>query len=226
MLADTLGESPVDLYAELNSEINAALAVIESEEGEDGDSARPAPAGDVLRIKVGIAGAKPPIWRRLEVPAATKLDRLHHILQTAFGWTDSHLHAFETGRRSWGAPSSGPALEGTVLRRRGLGDLAGAPGDVLTYVYDFGDDWVHTIEVEDRFPAVPGETYPRCTAGRRAGPREDSGGVPGYEHLLSVLADPGHPEHAEMSEWAGPLDPAAFDRETLNRHLAGYAVAR
>lgn len=206
LLADTLGEEPVELYAGQGPE----------------DDAQPVPTSDILRIKVTIAGTKPPIWRRLEVPAATNLARLHAVLQAAFGWDDAHLHAFETGHRSWGEGPAGRRLEGPTLRRTSLDAVAGSPGDQLTYVYDFGDDWVHSIHVEDRLTPADDATYPRCTAGRRAGPPEDCGGVPGYEHLLSVLADPQHPEHEDLSEWAGPVDPAAFDRDALNRALGRF----
>ncbi len=56
-------------------------------------SAGPAP---IYQAKVGLRGAKPPIWRRLLVPADVSLARLHDVIQTAFGWEDSHMHMFET----------------------------------------------------------------------------------------------------------------------------------
>lgn len=62
-------------------------------------SDRPAP---VYQIKVGLRGATPPIWRRLEVPADISLARLHTVIQIAFGWDDSHLHVFETPYGSFG----------------------------------------------------------------------------------------------------------------------------
>jgi Plasmid pRiA4b ORF-3-like protein len=170
---------------------------------------------EVLRLKVSLAWSKPPIWRRLEVPATMTLADLHHTIQTAFGWTDSHLHAFEIdagGRRP-------RTLEGPLLNRAKLSSVLGAPGGRVDYVYDFGDNWVHTVVVEERLPAVDGEVYPRCTAGRRAGPPEDSGGVPGYERLLEILANPADPEHEELAEWAGPIDPARFDRAAVNAAL-------
>jgi hypothetical protein len=51
-------------------------------------------AAQVYQIKVTLKGSKPPIWRRLLVSPATRLDELHVILQLAMGWTDSHLHHF------------------------------------------------------------------------------------------------------------------------------------
>ncbi len=184
-----------------------------------GEAAEPAPAADtadVLRIKVTIQGTKPPVWRRLEVPATITLARLHKVLQTAFGWTNSHLHGFEfdQGLRR---PT---AIKDAMLRRTRLGSVAGAVGDTLVYRYDYGDDWAHLIKVEDRFAAKEGSTYPTCTGGRRAGPPEDCGGVPGYAMLLDALADPGHPDRDELAEWLpSGFDPAEFNRDRVNAAL-------
>lgn len=45
-------------------------------------------------IRVDLKGFKPPIWRRLQIPAKLSYQQLHRILQVAFGWEDSHLHSF------------------------------------------------------------------------------------------------------------------------------------
>jgi Plasmid pRiA4b ORF-3-like protein len=37
----------------------------------------------VHRVKVSLYGAKPPVWRRLEIPSAMPLDRVHAVLQVA-----------------------------------------------------------------------------------------------------------------------------------------------
>ena len=52
-----------------------------------------------LRVRVDLDDIRPPIWRRLDLASDLPLDALHHILQSAFGWTDSHLHAFTAGGR-------------------------------------------------------------------------------------------------------------------------------
>lgn len=94
----------------------------------------------------------------------------------------------------------------------------------ISYVYDFGDGWDHQVLVEKLLDRQPGTKYPRCIGGRRAAPPEDCGGIGGYEELLETLADPTHPEHAEMLEWLGldnaeRFDPAAFDKQAVTESL-------
>ena len=55
---------------------------------------------EIARIKVTLKGIRPPIWRRLEVPAAMSMARLSDVVLAAFGWSNSHLHEFEIGKRS------------------------------------------------------------------------------------------------------------------------------
>jgi hypothetical protein len=43
----------------------------------------------VHRVKVSLYGAKPPVWRRLEIPSAMPLNLMHAVLQVAFDWHDS-----------------------------------------------------------------------------------------------------------------------------------------
>jgi len=185
-----------------------------------------AAAGNVHRVKITLRGSKPPIWRRLEIPSGVTLDQLHEIIQRAFGWDGSHLWAFETRAGTYGIPD--PEFGHRSATAATLADLAKRKGSRLRYVYDFGDDWVHDIEVEAVLPAEPGVAYPRCVTGRRACPPEDCGGIWGYAQLLDVLADPSHEDHQNMLEWLGlqspeQLDPAAFGRTDVNEALADFA---
>ncbi|MEU3453454.1 plasmid pRiA4b ORF-3 family protein [Micromonospora sp. NPDC006766] len=182
-------------------------------------SAGPAP---IYQIKVGLRGARPPIWRRLEVPADVSLARLHELIQSAFDWDDSHLHVFETAYGSFGRPNAelGHRAESRVT----LEQVAPAAGDKLRYTYDFGDDWEHDIVVEKVLDRDASVAYPRCVGGRRAAPPEDCGGVRGYAELVEVLADPTHPEHGDRLDWLGldspaDFDPARFDAKAVTETL-------
>ena len=163
----------------------------------------------IYQIKVSLRGAKPPIWRRLEVPGDTSLAALHDILQIAFDWDDSHLHVFETPYGLFGVadPELGHRSENPVT----LEQVAPATGDKVTYTYDFGDDWEHEILVEKIADPQPLAGYPRCTGGRRAAPPDDCGGIWGYHQLIDVIADPAHPDHQQSLEWLGLDTPADFD---------------
>jgi hypothetical protein len=183
-------------------------------------------AAPIYGIKVGLRGAKPPIWRRIELSADTTLARLHRIIQVAFGWDDSHLHVFETSYGEFGVADRelGHRAEGPVT----LEQVAPAEGDRISYLYDFGDSWLHEIEVEAVLDRDASVKYPRCTGGRRAAPAEDSGGIWGYEEVVAILADPSHPEHEERLEWLGldsaaDFQPARFDAAEVTRALGTIA---
>ncbi len=181
---------------------------------------RPAP---VYQIKVGLRGAKPPISRRLEVPADISLARLHIIIQVAFGWDDSHLHVFETPYGSFGTTDAqlGHRAEAPVT----LEQVAPAVNSKIRYTYDFGDDWEHDILVEKVFDRNETTAYPRCTSGRRAAPPEDCGGIWGYAELVEILNDPDHPEHQDRLEWLGLDNPAGFAPDRFDAQAVTRALS-
>ena len=63
------------------------------------------PAHVQLQLKITLLDIRPAIWRRLLVPAKLKLPQFHTALQRAFGWTNSHLHAFRIEEDSYQAAS-------------------------------------------------------------------------------------------------------------------------
>lgn len=172
----------------------------------------------IHQLKVTLLGLRPPIWRRILVPGNFSLARLHDILQTAMGWTDSHLHVFMADGRSFGEPD--PELEFENERNWRLNQLLKLPKDKMVYEYDFGDNWQHQVLLEKILEPEPGVRYPVLIAGKRAAPPEDVGGVFGYAEFLDAIADPNHPEHEEYLDWVGEeFDPEAFDVEEANRAL-------
>jgi len=187
-------------------------------------------SGSIYRLKISIRDIRPPVWRRIEIPGDASLGVLHNVLQTAFGWTDSHLHQFEIGDSCFGgADPYGGETWGPPVRDEGqarLNEVVGRRKRFL-YEYDFGDSWEHEILIEKVLSAEPGATYPRCTAGRRACPPEDCGGPWGYADLLAAVADPDDSEHADMLEWLDPeFDPEEFDRDAVNAALRHYQTGR
>ncbi len=180
----------------------------------------------IYQIKVTIEGSKPPIWRRLLVPANLNLGDLHQILQVAMGWTDSHLHQFLVGEKTYGTPD--PNMDWTLDEDRvKLAQIVTGEKFKFRYEYDFGDSWLHAILVEKILPAEPGKPYPICVKGKGNCPPEDCGGIWGFYDFVEAMANPKHPEHKNLKEWyGGDFDPEAFDIDEVNRILTGGGVSR
>jgi hypothetical protein len=159
----------------------------------------PAP---VYRLRIDLKGAKPPIWRRIEIPGDLSLAALHDAIQTVFEWEGYHLHVFETAYGDFGDGDVdlGHGLDSEVT----IEQVLTGPGAKLTYVYDYGDYWEHVVRVERTYQGDPDVHYPRCIGGRRAAPPEDCGGLWEYQESLREHGDAG----ADV-----------FDRDELNRRL-------
>lgn len=164
----------------------------------------------------------PLVWRRITFPVEGTLKALHEALQAAMGWQNSHLWDFECGDKRYGIPDPGwgPADAKNVR----LQTLLGRGLRYFLYTYDMGDCWQHGITIEAVVPAKDGETAPRLIDGAGRCPPEDVGGLPGFESFLAILADPTHPEHAELLEWhGGPFDPTTFEFETAAARISALA---
>jgi hypothetical protein len=171
-------------------------------------------------VKVTLRDIRPPIWRRLEIPADMSLSALHRVLQAAMGWSDCHLHQFVHNGTYYGVPDREFGMRLVSERRTRLGDLLHRPQDRLSYEYDFGDNWTHELLLESITDAAAGVRYPRVVAGKRACPPEDVGGFPGYASFLDAIRDPAHEEHSTMIEWVGgDFDPEEFDLAAANGRL-------
>jgi hypothetical protein len=182
----------------------------------------------VYQIKVTLNDSKPPIWRRVLVEDTTTLSKLHTILQTVMGWTDSHLHQFIINDEFYGEPDDEFSdIETKNEKRYHLNQFVERKGFKFIYEYDFGDSWEHTLLIEAILPIEKGAVYPRCIEGKRACPPEDVGGVWGYEDFQKVIADPQDPEYEQMMEWLGvKFDPERFNLDHVNEGLRHPRRAR
>ena len=170
-------------------------------------------------IKVELKGIEPPVWRTLQVPSRTSLLKLHRILQRAMGWTNSHLHRFEIDGKHYGEPGTEWDMEVLDSRKMNLEKIFFNGTKSFVYEYDLGDGWKHDVTIMGTVE-VEGKEQVACTAGARACPPEDCGGVGGYYQLLVAISDPDHEEHDTMLEWVGgKFDPNAFDISAADRDL-------
>ena len=71
-----------------------------------------------------------------------------------------------------------------------LDEAVQVPGEILSYVYDYGDNWELTLRLESVLPAAPGTPSAVAVDGRRAAPPEDCGGCRTADDLAEVLEDP------------------------------------
>ena len=179
----------------------------------------------IYQFKITLKGTDPPIWRRIQVKDCT-LDKLHEHIQTAMGWTNSHLHQFTIGGVTYGDPEL--LLEGFEDDPEIVDSLETPVSQIVPedgkrlrfeYEYDFGDGWKHEILFEGYPQTEKGARYPLCVEGERACPPEDVGGVYGYEEYLEAMADFKHKRHREFSDWNGPFDAEAFDASVATMRM-------
>ncbi len=196
----------------MNGYIETTTRVVEDSQGIGA-----IPASERLyQFKITLKDSQPPIWRRIQVKDGS-LDKLHERIQTAMGWTNSHLHQFEINGERYGDPEllddgfeDFHCVDSTTTK---ISEIVPQDGErfVFLYEYDFGDNWEHEIVFEGCLRAESGQRYPVCVEGERACPPEDVGGVWGYAEYLEALADPKHEQHDDFVEWGGDFDSEEFD---------------
>jgi hypothetical protein len=181
----------------------------------------------LYQFKITLQDVQPLIWRRIQVKDCT-LDKLHAHIQTATGWTNSHLHQFMIegvlygdlelfleGFRNWNDPKVVNSLETRIS------EILPEDGDRFRfeYEYDFGDGWEHEILFEGCLKAEKGKRYPLCLEGERACPPEDVGGPDSYQGYLETLSHTDHEQWEEFSKWRGPWRPEHFDAEAATKRM-------
>lgn len=151
-----------------------------------------------------------PCKRRIIVPDNLSFYQFHNVLQECFGWKDCHLHQFVVEADTMGFPAKiiqphweeseeFPRVQVQSSTDVILRDVFSSRKRIV-YEYDFGDGWIHTVEL-CRVIDDCREPYPHCILAVGDAPMEDCGGPDGFEYVKQVLKDPDHLEHREISEW-------------------------
>jgi hypothetical protein len=209
--------------------LQALLVVIGEEEEENDDDNEF--SSKAFQFKVQLQGiTKPPVWRRLVIPANFTFYQFHQVIQTAFGWTGSHLYEFKESGNKWLSYTigecfekdlDGPDDDATEVK---LHRVFKEERDSFIYTYDFGDDWKHRIVLEKIIDIGPGEPF--CVDGKGACPPEDCGGVYEYLYIKKILSEnPDSAEAKQYREWLGLKkgqsweDVHTFDMKKTNEHL-------
>jgi hypothetical protein len=158
--------------------LHAASKVLEDSQGIGSIPA----AERLYQFKITLVDSKPPIWRRIQVRDCT-LDKFHERIQTAMGWTNSHLHQFRINDESYGDPEllddgfedEEDCIDSTEIK---ISEIVPRNGKRFRfwYEYDFGDGWEHELLFEGCLAAEKGQRYQGVV------PREEP-------HLAGCLKD-------------------------------------
>lgn len=171
----------------------------------------------------------PSVWRRLIVPEQFTFFRFHKAIQAVFGWENTHLFQFSPKGYNSSPVISVPNSEWdeepvSDSKKIKLSEVFNKPRQKFTYLYDFGDDWIHIITLEK----ITEENIIRgnCIDGQGACPPEDCGGAWGYENLKAVLNDRKHPEYKRMKEWLGLSKNQTWNAQEFDMEKAQKAVKK
>jgi hypothetical protein len=113
----------------------------------------------------------PGICRTIAIRGDQTLEDLHHAIFAAFDREDEHMYEFQFGKgprdpegpryvlpmaaeEDWGPPVAGVVTETTI------DSLNLTTASRFGYWFDFGDDWMHQINVEAIADEVPPGDYP------------------------------------------------------------------
>ncbi len=159
----------------------------------------------IYQLKISIRNAKPTIWRRILIRSDSSLEDLHDFIQEIFNWGGYHLHQFIfTNKQPFqrticiGSIQDREEQEGPIV---GYGDfeyyedeltieqILGSERKTISYLYDFGDNWDHKIQLETTYPLDVNEGIylPICIKAVRMAPLEDFGGIFNFSRFLQYL---------------------------------------
>ena len=197
-------------------------------------------------LKITLQGSsKPPIWRKIKLSEDTTFEDLHYIIQESFGWENSHLAEFTP--KGFGSypvisvssigfffdnhdddtsdPKTFPMGDKYDAEDIKLKDYFKKPKQKMVYIYDFGDNWTHIIELVEITDEK--QDYPVCVSGKGSNLTEDCGGIWGFYNMVEAVNDPNHPDHEDVMDWLDmeegeKWDLNKFDIEELNEVLMGF----
>ena len=179
-------------------------------------------------LKISLAYIEPEISRTVCVPADITLGKLHIVIQIVMDWENYHLHEFEINKRIY---SDDPKqLMGSIQEKvykesnYRLSDLIDRKGKKFTYLYDYGDSWLHELKLIDKnFKLPQGQAEIFCLEGHRASPLEDIGGVGGYYNLCDALENPEETEYDYLlGTFGDEFDSEYVDLGAINSELQLY----
>ena len=176
----------------------------------------------ILTFHLHLIGTEPLVTRTFKVSTKTTMYELHHIIQVVMGWTNSHLYQFNVGAEVIADTRMVDDELGPVTDVKGVmvTQVFSHVGNTVTYEYDFGDGWMHHLELVEISTHPIDEVLPQIFGGENACPPEDCGGTYIYKDLKEILMNPKHPEYKSTKRWVGSkFDPMVCDLKTIQQKL-------
>jgi hypothetical protein len=131
---------------------------------------------EVGELRIRLCAISQLIWRRLLIRSDTSIADLHHLIQRAFGWTDSHLRRFVIHGKAYGIASLGGISFSDDPQQVRLADFCFRPNERFAYEYDFHDPRRYEIRLEQILSFDPTQPHPVCIGGALSAPPEECGG--------------------------------------------------
>lgn len=183
-------------------------------------------ANHILELKITLLDTKPTVHRTIQIEPNRTFFDLHVAIQIAFNWTNSHLHSFEVDSEEIGMKDIENEFgdEDEILDEQiiTLGEKIQTLKQKFFYIYDFGDNWEHKIELV-KLVESKNSFYPRCVRGANNTPPDDCGGVGGFQIFKEAMGDKKHPEHKEFKKWYGRLfDEEYFSLSEINEEFKEF----
>ncbi len=150
------------------------------------------------QLKISLKDIKPPIWRRIIVPAGLSFAQFTLIVNSVFEWEGYHLSDYYFGKVcevvTNDTENNDFSLsfmdEPTVLDSATtiIDDYFDMKMDAV-YTYDFGDNWEHKIHVEEILDDYD-KNYAQVIKFKGDAPIEDCGGVWGFNDNPELNSEP------------------------------------
>ena len=176
---------------------------------------------NVYQFKVSLKYTAPEIWRSIQIPESYTFYDFHVAIQDAMGWTDSHLHMFRMKTLGGSpivihSPYVDPELEDDdflIDTEIFIKDYLSVQNDIVLYEYDFGDSWLHEIQLEKIVVKETNKRYPLCLGGKLSCPPEDCGSIPGYNACVKAWEKKDNSDG--LLDWFEDWEPDSFDSKKV-----------
>ncbi len=122
---------------------------------------------EIYTFKVSLKES-PEVWRKIETKGSQTLHHLHKAILKAYEHYDEHLYAFFLSNKPWDSSSEyslpDPESDAKNAKRARIDSLGLQLKKKFLYLFDFGAEWWHSIQLLGIKEEEPKGRYPRIVA--------------------------------------------------------------